>query len=888
MALIRSLAVGLRAMFRRTKADAELDAELRDYLEAAVAEKTKDGMSREEAVRAARLEIGSADAVKEEVRAVGWETVLESFWQDIRFALRMMRKNPGFTAIAIITLALGIGANTAIFSVVNTVLLQPMPYKQADRLVMIWGENKARGYDLDLVSYLDYVDWKSQNRVFERMGASTDEMFTMTGAGEPVALIGYQFSPDFFDVLGVPPLLGRTFAPDEDRPGTNHVAVLNYSLWNTRFGGDASIVGKTITLDGQSYTVIGVMPRTFQHPPSVQIWTPLTIDAAYAKDRGIRWLRVMARLKPGVTLDQAQVAMRTIAARLRTAYPTSNKDYDVNIETLRHMTSGDVRPALLVLLCSVALVLLIACANIANLLLSRAVARHREIAIRAALGASRFRMIRQFLTESVLLALAGGALGLLIAYWGAHALVAMFPSTISNLSIPRIDAIPIDRWVLGFAMLASLLTGILFGLAPALEACRQSPSESLKESGRTGAGTHGKRLRNVFVIAEMALSLVLLTAAGLMIRSFLHLVRADLGFRPDHVLSLRVLLPENKYKTDAQKVAFSDGVLERVQSLPGVEAAGTVTFLPLSGWWGTREVSVSGRPADPINKNPRPVWGSVSPNYFRAMNIPLLKGRYFTPQDNASNADAAILSASLARRLWPNDDPLGRQINVDGFSKPRQVVGVVGDVYQLGVGVQPNGGHSDVKSEIYVPYDQRPSHLLCLAIRTAADPLGIARAVQSKIWSVDKQQAVSFVETMDQLASETVVLQRASMILLGVFAGLALVLASIGIYGVISYSASRRTHEIGIRIALGAGAGDVLRLVVGEGLALTLTGVAIGMAGAFGLTRFLSSLLYGVRASDPATFVAVPVVLICVALTACYIPARRATRVDPMVALRYE
>jgi predicted permease len=889
MALIRKLTAGLRTLFGKQKSDAELDEELRNYLDAAAAQKMKNGMSREQAVRTARLEMGSSDALKEEVHSVGWEIVVETFWQDIRFALRMMTKDSAFTAIAIATLALGIGANTAIFSVVNTVLLQPMPYKDAPRLVTIWGVNRARGYELDLVSYLDYLDWKSQNGVFESMGASTDEMFTMTGAGEPVALVGYQFSPDFFDVLGVPPLLGRTFAHDEDQPGKDHVAVLNYHLWTTRFGSDRSMLGKNVTLDGQSYTVIGVMPRSFGYPQASELWTPLAIDPSYAKDRSIRWLRVMARMKPGVSFDQAQTEMKTIASRLRSEYPNTNKDYDVNLVTLRQLTTGDVRPALLVLLCSVGIVLLIACANIANLLLSRAVARQREIAIRAALGASRFRMIRQFLTESILLGLLGGALGLLIAYWGSASLVAMFPTTISNLSIPRVETIPIDRSVLAFALFTSVVTGIIFGLAPAFQASRSSPAESLKEWGRTGAGSaQGRRFRNVLVIAEVALSLVLLTAATLTIQSFLHLVRADLGFNPDHLLSLRVLLPENKYKTDVQKIAFSQGVLERIGSLPGVQAAGTVTFLPLSGWWGTREVSVTGRPADPMNKNPIAVWSSVSPDYFRAMSIPLLKGRYFTPRDNASNADAAILSASLARRLWPNDDPIGRQVNVEEFGKPRQVVGVVGDVYQLGVGVQPDGGHSDVKFEIYVPYEQWPPHLLCLAIRTAADPLSIAKAVESEIWAVDKEQAVSFVETMDQLASETVALQRASMILLAVFAGLAVVLASIGIYGVISYSASRRTHEIGIRMALGATASDILRLIVGEGLALTVLGVAIGVTGALGLTRFLTSLLYGVRSRDPLTFITVPVVLICVALAACYIPARRAMRVDPMVALRYE
>lgn len=889
MALLKQITAALRTLLHRREADREMDDELREFIEASAAEKMKSGLRREEALRAARVEMGSTESVKEDVRAVGWETALETFWQDIRFAFRILRKNPGLSTIIVVTLALGIGANTAIFSVVNTVLLQPMPYKQASHLITIWGENKARGYDLDLVSYPDYLEWKSQNRVFESMGASTDEMYTLTGAGEPAAIIGYSFSPDFFDVLGISPLLGRTFARDEDQAGKDRVAVLNFHLWKTQFGGDPNIVGRSVTLDGRAYAVIGVMPQSFQYPPSVELWTPLTIDPGYAKDRGIRWMRVLARLKPGVTIGQAAADMRTIVAQQRNAYPNTNKGYDVNLVTLRELESGDVRPALLILLCAVGLVLLVACANVANLLLSRAVARRREIAVRTALGASRSRIVRQFLTESILLSLVGGVLGLAIAYRGVRALVAMFPTTISNLSIPRVESIPIDSWVLGFALLASLLTGVVFGLAPALQACRINPNDSLKESGRSGtSGMQGRRLRSALVISEVALSLVLLTAASLMIKSFMHLVQTDLGFHTDHVLTMRAFLPEYKYKTDTQQIAFGSEVLQRIESLPGVEAAGTVTFLPLSGWWGTREVLVAGRPIDPAAKNPRPVWGSVSPGYFRAMHVPLLKGRYFTDEDNASNANVAILSADLARALLPNEEPIGRQVMVQGFDKPRQVVGVVGSVYQLGIGVHQAGVKSEVTSEVYVPFAQAPSHLLCFAIRTNGDPLSLAKAVQREIWAVDKEQAVSFVESMDQLASETMALQRASMILLAVFAALALALAAIGIYGVISYSASQRTQEIGVRIALGAGRGDVLRLVIGEGLLLTLAGILIGVASAAGLTRFLASMLYGVSAIDSMTFVAVPIVLACVALAACYIPASRAMRLDPVIALRYE
>ena len=888
MALIRNLAAGIRALFRKEKANAELDEELRDYLDAAIAQKLEGGMSQKEARRAAGLEIGSPDAVREEVQAAGWESIVETFWQDFRFALRMLRKSPGFTTVAIATLALGIGATTAIFSVVNTVLLQPLPYKDAGRLVAIWGSNKARGYTLDLISVPDLLDWKSQNRVFESMGAATDEMYTLTGAGEPYGVIGYAFSPSFFDVLGVPPLLGRTFATDETQPGKSHVVVLNYRLWKTRFGADPGILGTNVFLDGQSYTVIGVMPRSFQYPESVMLWTPLTITPNAAKDRSMRWVRVMARLKPGVTMTQASAEMNTIAARLQAEYPTTNKDYSVTLESLRHLISGDVRTPLFVLLCSVCLVLLIACANIANLLLSRATARQREIAIRAALGASRFRVVRQFLTESILLSVIGGGLGLLVAYWGVGELVAMFPTTISNLSIPRVESIPIDRWILGFALLVSVVTGLVFGLVPALRASRVSPDQSLKESGRTGAGgSQSKRFRNALVVAQVAFSLLLLTSAGLMIKSFLHLVRADLGFQPDQVLTMRVLLPSYKYKTPVQERSFGDEALSRIEALPGVKTAGTVTFLPLSGWWGTREVSIPGRPVDPQKMNPQPVWGSVSPGYFSAMRIPLLEGRSFTAQDSDTSAKVAIISATLARQLWPNQDPIGREVAIDGFDGARRVVGVVGDVYQLGLGAHESDA-SDVKTEVYVPFDQEPTHLLCFAIRTAGDPLSIAKAAQSQIWAIDKGQAVSFVESMDELAADSLALQKASVILLAIFAGLALMLASIGIYGVISYSASRRTHEIGIRIALGAHSSDVLRLVVGEGLILALAGVLLGIAGAFALTRFLSSLLYGVGAADPLTFLATALILLFVALIACYIPARRAMQVDPVVALRYE
>jgi len=581
----------LRAILRRSRIESEMDAELRFHIEACAEDMVRHGVSRAEALRRARLEFGGIEQTKEECRDARGVNFIESLIQDLRFGLRMLRKNPGFTAIAVFTLALGIGANTAIFSMVNAVLLRPLPYKDANRLVTVWGYNRARGYDTDLVSPLDFADWRSQNHVFEGIAASTDTQYTLTGEAEPALIIAYSFSADYFHVLGVAPLLGRTFLPEEEQPGKNHVAVLSYSFWQSHFGGNRDLVSKSIVLDGSPYTVVGVMPPEFQYPPLTELWTPFTVKPEAAQDRGYRYLRVMARLKPGVTIHQAQTEMNAIAGRLAQEYPKTNKDEDATSLTgLRQKISGDIRPALLVLLCAVSFVLLIACANVANLLLARAASRQKEVAVRAALGASRLRLVRQFLTESMLLGLAGGALGLLLASWCARAMVTMFPPTIFNVSIPHIEKIPIDGWVLGFATVVSLFTGVVFGLVPALHASVNT-SESLKESGRgLAGGTQGRRYRSALVVVELALSLMLLAAAGLTLRSFVHLVGSDLGLNPDHVLTMRVLLPGYKYKTGAQQMAFIGQAVDRIRPLPGVKAAGMVTFLPLGGWYGDRAV----------------------------------------------------------------------------------------------------------------------------------------------------------------------------------------------------------------------------------------------------------------------------------------------------------
>ncbi|HEV2423563.1 MAG TPA: ABC transporter permease [Terriglobia bacterium] len=880
MSWLNVVAARFFGSLRHRRAGEALDAEVRAHLEMLVEENVGRGLSSADARYAALRTLGNLALMREDYRSQKGLPVIETLAQDIRYALRQLRRSPGFAAVAILTLALGVGANTAIFSVVNTVLLRPLPYRDAGRLVMVWGNDRAHGYDTDQVSPPDFRDWQSQNHVFEAMAGSTDVMYTLTGAGEPAPIIGYEFSAEYFRVLGVTPLLGRTFTPEEDQEGKDHVAVLGYRLWQSRFGGDRSLVGRAITLNGAPYTVVGIMPAAF--PDTVtQLWTPLIIPRGAEQDRNYRFLRVAARLKPGVTLQQAQTGMNTIAARLSNAYPRTNKDEGINVMSMRQNLTGDIRAPLLVLLCAVGFVLLIACANVANLVLARAMTRQKEVAVRTALGASRNRLLRQLLTESAILGVAGGALGLLLAYWATSALVAMFPPTIANLSIPRIDRIPIDGPVLAFALGASLLTVLIFGLAPALQACGLKAYESLKESGRSLTGSRqGRRFRRLLATLEVALSLILLAAAGLTLKSLLHLLRGNLGLNPDHVLSMRMLLPDSKYPKDTQQLAFGNQALDQITSLPGVQSAGTVTFLPLSGWWGVRNVALESSRI-PENQRPQAVWSSVTPDYFRTMNIPLLKGRYFADSDHADAARVAIISATLARRIAPNADPVGRRIVVAGVKNPVEVVGVVGDVHQLGM-------TSDETSEVYLPFAQLPSQLICFAIRTATDPDTLARAAQRAIWSVDKDQAVSYVMSMTQLASESLAPERVVAILLGIFAALALTLAAIGLYGVISCSASQRTHEIGIRMALGASRSEVLRLVVFDGLRLTALGLALGLAGSLLLAHLMSSLLYGVAPRDPATLAGVAILLAVVALLASYIPARRAMRVDPMAALRYE
>jgi putative ABC transport system permease protein len=808
--------------------------------------------------------------------------LLSDLSQDLRFGVRMLLKNPGFTVIAIIALALGIGANTAIFSVVNAVLLRPLPYKNPERLVMVWEDNSKQGFPRDTPAAPNYLDWRDQNHVFEGMAAMVDISVNLTGTGEPERIDGRRVSGSLFELLGVQPQLGRIFRSEEDQLGANGVVVLSHGLWQRRFGGDPDVVGKPINLNGKSFTVVGVMPRTYQFPTRTdQFWIPIAFDAKEAKQRGNHYLEVLARMKSGVSLQQAQAEMTTIATRLQQQYPETNTGIGAVVTPLHEHLVGDIRPALLILLGAVAFVLLIACANVANLLLARAAVRQKEIALRLALGASRTRMTRQFLTESVLLSALGGSVGLLFSVVGLNLLKRFIPPNIS-----QVQAIGIDARVLVFTLLISIATGLLFGLAPAVQMANSDLNDTLKETGRdSAAGRHGNRIRGFLIISEVAVSFLLLIGAGLLINSFIHLRHVDPGFRSEKLLTMKIVLPETRYPDKQGRSLFYDELLRRIETLPGVVTAAVATDLPLTNTGNSLGIAMEGR-ADPApDRMPIIITRVVSPGYFKTMSIPLLDGRVFTEGDKSDSPPVVIISETMARRFWPNEDPLGKRIKVGRSTSSRPwltVIGVVKDVRQYELIIEP-------KPQMYVSYQQAEFfEPRALVIRANFDPLSLAGTVRQTVWEIDKDQPVSDISTMEEVIADSVARQRFSMWLLGIFAGLALVLAAVGIYGVMSYSVAQRTREIGIRMALGAQRSDVLKMTIGGGLRLVLMGAAIGLVAALVLTRVMSSLLFGVSPTDPLTFVSISIVLISVAVLASYVPALRATRVDPMFALRYE
>ena len=812
---------------------------------------------------------------------------METLLRDVRYGIRNLLKHPGFTAIAVITLALGIGANTAMFSVINAVLLRPLPYQQPDRLVTIWEESPQRGMYQMPVSFANLRDWVDQNHAFEQISAYTFTNLNLTGAGEPARLLVVRSSANLFALVGAAPQLGRAFLPEEDKEGANRVVILGHALWQSRFGSNARIVGQSLTLNDQSYTVVGVMPSSVQFPVGfgylgkvlndpVDLYVPLAATGNETR-RGNYSFFAIGRLKPGVKIDQAQAEMTTIEGRLEQQYPDGNTGIGIRLVPTQEQTVKEIRPALLVLLGAVAFLLLIACANIANLLLARAASRQKEIAIRTALGASRLCVSRLLLTESLMLSLAGGCLGLLLALWGTEALMALAPD-----NIPRLNEVGVDARVFGFTLAISFVTGIVFGLIPALHASKPNLNETLKEGSRGSMGSAaGKRTRSVLVAVEVALSLVLLIGAGLMIKSFLRLQQMNLGFNPDNVLTVDLTLSSSKYPEDRQQAAFFQEALERLQSLTGVKSAGVTTGLPLTLTVSGSDFRIEGRPEPEAGKEMIINTRSVSPGYFGTLGIGLIKGRDFSDRDKSDAPKAAIINEDLALIYFPNEDPIGRRITFDDGTSWISIVGIIGDVKQLGL-------DSSAKPEVYFPYLQVPAPSMSLVVRTASNPLSLAAAVKSQIQAIDKDLPIDNAKTMQQLLAESISGRRFNMLLLTVFAAVALVLAIVGIYGVMSYAVTQRTHEIGIRMALGARAADVLKLVVRNGMSLTLIGVSIGLAGALALTRLLASLLFHVTPTDAATFASVSICLIVVALLACCITARRATKVDPLVALRYE
>jgi putative ABC transport system permease protein len=799
---------------------------------------------------------------------------MQTLWQDLRYGARILLKQPVFTLIAVLTLALGIGANTAIFSLVNAVLLRPLPFAESERLVWTWGE--FSGGNRASTSPPDFLDYRAQNRCFEELAAMMLKSFNLTGSGEPDRVVGSMVTANFFQALGVKLVQGRAFLPEEERSGPAQVAIIGQGLWRRRFDGDPQIIGKTITLDGRSHKVVGVAPDATRVLQEAEIWTPLTFDDPEMKVRRFHFLRAVGRLKQGVTLQQAQADIDAVAAGLEKLYPESNKDWRLRLVPMREFLVGETRRPLYVLLGAVGLVLLIACANVANLTLSQAARRQKEVALRHALGAKRMRLIRQLLTESALLSVIAGTIGLLLAWWGADLLMIL-----AEDSIPRVGEIALDNRVLGFTLLVSLLTALFFGLAPALQASRPDLNETLKEGGKGGgSSSRMMRARNALIVVEVAMALVLLVGAGLLIKSFRRLQEVEPGFDPRNLLTMRLFLPLSKYAEPQQRQAFFEQALNRIGSLPGVQAVGTSTWIPTLGG-GDTYFTIEGKPFPDPNRKITAFNPMVSHDYLRAMKIPLIKGRHFTePETKEEKAKTVIINEAFARAYFADDEPLGKRLIIDmGEPWTCEIVGVAGDTTQfaLDFGALPL---------MYLPSIR--AGVAAVVIRSSGDPLALTASVREAVREVDRDLPIANIRSMDQIMSSMSGDARFRTLLLGVFAAVALLLAAIGIYGVISYSVAQRAREIGIRIAIGAQNRDVLRLVVGQGMKLALIGVGVGIAGALAFTRVLSGLLFNVSATDPLTFVGVSTLLALVALLACYVPARRAMNVDPMVALRCE
>jgi putative ABC transport system permease protein len=820
---------------------------------------------------------------------------MELFWKDLQYGWRMLRRSPGFTAVAVLTLAIGIGANAAIFSVIYGVLLHPLPFHDADQIVLIWETTPNRNVDRGIASPAEFLDWRDMNHVFQELSAWRTWFYNLTGNGEPEQVWGVHASGNFFRLLGVTPVLGRDFVPDEELPGHEQVVILSYGLWQQHYGGDQGIIGKNIAVDDKPYTVIGVLPQGFTLAGTSRqydLWMPFAFDRAQL-NREEKSVMVFGRLKPGASLQQAQAEMETIQAQLKRAYPANDQKNGIRVVRFRDDLNRGMGAALAVLFAAVGFVLLIACANVANLMLARAATREREIAVRATLGAGRRRILRQLLTESALLALIGGAFGILVAYGGLHLLRGALPPAGGTGEIPHADWIGINGMVLGFTLVVSLLTGIIFGLAPAIQISRSELYESLKEGSRGSTGGRRSHLvQSALVVSEVALSLILLVGAGLLLRSFVLLMSEDLGFKASNLLTMQAWLPESHYAAGTPVANFYEQVVDRVAALPGVKAASAVNFLPLTAWTDFCDFQIAGRAAPPSGEQFTTQYRVADWRYLRTMGIPVKEGRDLASSDGPDSSGVVLINEALARRYWPGEGPVGKQIllHFPATKTPWQpkthdswltIIGITGDIRDWQWGEQKTG-------QIYLPLVQNPSRIMRFVVRADGDPTQLTSAVRHAVQSVDPNQPVTEIRTMDEFLASAVSQRRLSMLLLGVFAGIATILAAVGIYGVMAFAVAQRSHEIGIRMALGAEPGDVLRMVVGDGMRLAGIGLVIGIVSAFVTSRYLQSQLFGVKATDPLTFAGVAAGLAIVALAACYFPARRATRVDPLIALRYE
>jgi putative ABC transport system permease protein len=869
--------MGWKRFLRRGAWDEERARELETYLQIETDENIARGIPPEEARYAARRKLGNPTIIREEIYRINTFGALETIRQDAKYAARSLRKSPGFAFFAVTVLALGIAASTAIFGIADAVLLRPLPYRDASRLMTVWEDASSYGFPADTPAPGNFSDWKARNHVFEDMAAEAGRSFNLTGDGNPELLEGQQVTSNLFSVLGVSPAFGRDFRPDDNIPGAAHVAILSHGVWLRRFGGEAGIIGRGMRLNGEMYTVVGVMPQGFLYPNRrTEIWVPWQLAKEELAGHGSHYLHVVARLKPGVSLSQANAELATIAKQIEREHPADNAKVGAYALPLRQHLAGDIGPAILLLFGAVCFVLLIACANIANLLLARASSKRRELAMRLTLGAGRWRTIRQMLTESLLLAVIAGSIGLALSVWATQFLATLVPAGIAPIAPSSLDG----RAFL-FTTAVTILTGILFGVIPSLRVSKLDLATSLKDGGgQSGVGASGQQLRNALVVSEVGLAIVLLAGAALMIRSFENLIHLDPGFRADHVLVLRT--PLRNYNQQSQRNAFYDRVLDKVERLPGVLAAGYTTWVPLTNEGGATGITIEGHPEPAPGQKPVPNVRIISRNYMAALRMKLVQGRLFDERDGSDSPRVALINQTMARNLWPGEDPEGKRFKRMADDSWITIVGIVGDMHQAGLAVP-------ARAEMYLPYQQQeffpPDYL---AVRTSGDPKMLAESVRQQIWSVDKQQPVSDVMPLEQLVGDNLAPRRMQASLLGGFAGLALLLASIGIYAVLSFVVTQRTQEIGVRVALGAHSSDVLRMVFSHGLRLFAIGAVLGLAAALALSRTMSHLLYGISATDPLSFLTVTFILGVVTLLACYIPARRAMRVDPLVALRYE